>query len=130
MRGGRLLLAAVAVAVAACGSTYGTESVARATLDDLVARHYVDVHSRFSPYAARVIPTQRIQLVWGEVLTSFGTYRSAGPPLRFTVSNNAGFDYPLRFTKGFAHLQITVDHLGRVTGIVVREGAPTGRFGV
>lgn len=59
--------------------------------------------------------------MWGELIDALGPMQSVGDGI-------VVHDIPLTFVRGAAHLQVAYRD-GRIAGLAVREGAPTGRFG-
>ena len=62
-----------------------------------------------------------IRHVWEQLTTKLGDLRSVGHGVIV-------HDVPLTLERGDAHLQV-VYRAGRIIGLALQEGAPTGRFG-
>jgi hypothetical protein len=97
--------------------------------DDIAAQHFERVEAIESPEAKNVLAADKIRSLWRSVLADIGTYVRRGSPVTASVTGNDLFDYPITFQHGKAHLQVTIDASGKVTGLVVRPGDPTGQFG-
>jgi len=67
------------------------------------------------------VSPQQLREVWGEATARWGDFTGAGEAVLL-------HDLPLTFARGDAHLQIA--YRGEdIVGLVLRPGAPTGRFG-
>ena len=67
------------------------------------------------------IPEDRMRSVWNELVGALGPMQSVGDGV-------VVHDVPLKLERGDAHLQVAY-RSGRIAGLVVKQGMPTGRFG-
>jgi hypothetical protein len=114
-------------------SSAAPQATARALADhvaaDIAARRFSQVEAAEAPWAKDALAADKIRAVWQSVLDENGAYVRRGTPVTATVLENDLFDYPLMFEHGKAHLQVTVNGKDEVTGLVLRPGDPTGKFG-
>jgi hypothetical protein len=90
-------------------------------LEALRAHEFDRVRSIATPAFRKDISSEEMQRVWGEMEAALGPIRSIGP-------NVVVHDLALHCEKGDAHLQVAFAD-GTLSGLVLLEGAPTGRFG-
>lgn len=67
------------------------------------------------------VSADQMTQVWATALDQLGSLVTAGDAVVL-------YDVPLSFSAGDGHLQITYDN-GTISGLVLRPGPPTARFG-
>jgi hypothetical protein len=90
-------------------------------LEALKTHEFDQVHSVASPAFRADITSEEIRRVWTAMEASIGAVQSVDPGVEL-------YDLALHCEKGDAHLQIAYRD-GTIAGLVLLEGAPTGRFG-
>ena len=93
----------------------------REVVNALMTGRYDEISSAADANFRQKIPTAKIREVWQATTATFGepTGFQAGVVLH---------DLGLTFANGEAHVQIAYRD-GKISGVVVRPGAPTARFG-
>jgi len=104
-------------------------SVADGVADAISSERFDDVLTVEEPYVRAELSAQKVSVVWSSALRANGAFTYRGPPVRAATPAGDLFDYPMIFQHGRAHLQVSLDSRGRVTGLVLRPGPPTGQFG-
>ena len=79
------------------------------------------VHTAMDDTTREALPENKIRGVWDQLTSKLGALRSVGDGV-------VVHEVPLTLEHGDAHLQVAY-RAGRIVGLVVKEGAPTGRFG-
>lgn len=87
----------------------------------LMTGRYDEIHDAGDAGFRRAVPTADIQQVWQAMTTAMG--QPAGVD-EGVVVHDVGLTCP----NGQAHVQIAYRD-GKIAGLVVKPGAPTGRFG-
>jgi len=90
-------------------------------INALLTGRYDEIHDAGADGFRRAIPASEIQKVWQATTSRFGepTRVSDGVVLH---------DLGLTFANGEAHVQIAYRD-GKITGMVIRPGPPTAKFG-
>lgn len=99
----------------------GYEMKPNEILDALVSGRVEEVRAIFDERCAEAISAHELQRVWASAVEELGDYIAATDPIVL-------HDIPLTFSRGRAHLQLA--YRGeRVTGMVLKPGGPTAKFG-
>ena len=93
----------------------------KAVVNALMTGRYDEIGQAADANFRRAIPAAEIQRVWQSLTSSFG--QPSGVTEGVVVH-----DIGLNFPNGEAHLQIAYRD-GVITGLVLKPGPPTGRFG-
>ena len=90
-------------------------------VEALKTHAFDQVRSVASPEFRADISSEEMRRVWNEMEVSIGSVQSVDQGVVL-------HDLPLRCEKGDAHLQVAYRD-GILSGLVLLEGPPTGRFG-
>ncbi|MBV8927903.1 MAG: hypothetical protein JO152_02095 [Mycobacteriaceae bacterium] len=88
----------------------------------LMTGRYDEISDAADAHFRRSIPTSEIKRVWEATTARFG-----GQPVGIKA-DVVLHDLGLSFANGEAHVQIAYRD-GKIAGLVLRPGPPTGRFG-
>lgn len=106
-----------------------SRTIADRVVRDFAAERFDDVESIVETDARSTLSTDEMRKVWSDALQSFGSFKSQGKPVTSRAGSDDLFDYPLTFEHGNAHFQVALNDQGRVTGLYLVPGQPTGKFG-
>ena len=88
----------------------------------LAAGQITDLRDGMDDATRDGLSEEQIRSIWTQLTNALGPMESIGDGI-------VVHDIPLTFERGAAHLQVAYRD-GRIAGLAVQEGAPTGRFGL
>jgi len=106
-----------------------TARAAQDALTELARGDFAAVQAGFDPTMNAAVSQDQLRSVWDQLTTDLGSYRSSGAPVVVSMATAVLYDFPLDMAKGAAHLQVAVGPDGRIAGLYLRPGPPTGVFG-